>query len=164
MMVAFCITLMFCIGDEEAVANSILPITEVFYSATGSKTASTAMTMMMGFELMIGNFNIVASVARLVWRFASDKGLPFHQHFTYVGRLSTPKLLKPAQTNTDVDPPHTPSPTARTLPRRRRMLPPFTDQSRFGSGLQLAHLAPHNRTIHILPRAHHAPHGAATRR
>jgi amino acid transporter len=33
MMVAFCICLMFCIGDEEAVANSILPITEVFYSA-----------------------------------------------------------------------------------------------------------------------------------
>lgn len=33
MMTAFCICLMFCIGDEEAVANSILPITEVFYSA-----------------------------------------------------------------------------------------------------------------------------------
>ena len=32
----------------------------------------------------VGNSNIVASVARLVWRFASDKGLPFHQHFTYV--------------------------------------------------------------------------------
>lgn len=33
MMVAFCICLMFTIGDEEAVANSILPITEVFFSA-----------------------------------------------------------------------------------------------------------------------------------
>lgn len=33
MMIAFCICLMFCIGDEEAVAKSILPITEVFYSA-----------------------------------------------------------------------------------------------------------------------------------
>jgi hypothetical protein len=88
MMVAFCITLMFCIGDEEAVANSILPITEVFYSATGSKAAATAMTTMMGFVLMIGNFNILASVARLVWRFASDKGLPFHEHFTYVSFIS----------------------------------------------------------------------------
>ncbi|KAI4952851.1 hypothetical protein J4E86_006387 [Alternaria arbusti] len=84
MMVAFCICLMFCIGDEEAVAKSILPITEVFYSATGSKAASTAMTVLMGLQLMVGNFNIVASVARLVWRFASDKGLPFHQHFTYI--------------------------------------------------------------------------------
>ncbi|KAL6157973.1 hypothetical protein ACJQWK_07949 [Exserohilum turcicum] len=84
MMIAFCICLMFCIGDEEAVAKSILPITEVFYSATGSKTASTVMTMLMGLQLMIGNFNIVASVARLVWRFASDKGLPFHEHFTYI--------------------------------------------------------------------------------
>jgi len=42
------------------------------------------MTVLMGLQLMVGNFNIVASVARLVWRFASDKGLPFHQHFTYV--------------------------------------------------------------------------------
>ncbi|KAF2847928.1 amino acid transporter [Plenodomus tracheiphilus IPT5] len=84
MMIAFCICLMFTIGDEEAVANSILPITEVFFSATGSKAASTALTVLMGFQLMIGNFNIVASVARLVWRFASDKGLPFHQHFTYI--------------------------------------------------------------------------------
>ncbi|KAF9701300.1 hypothetical protein EKO04_000141 [Ascochyta lentis] len=84
MMIAFCVCLMFTIGDEEAVAKSILPITEVFYSATKSKTAATAMTVMMGFVLMIGNFNIVASVARLVWRFASDKGLPFHQHFTYI--------------------------------------------------------------------------------
>jgi amino acid transporter len=33
MMVVFCICLMFCIGDEEAVATSMLPITEVFYSA-----------------------------------------------------------------------------------------------------------------------------------
>jgi hypothetical protein len=89
MMIAFCITLMFCIGDEEAVANSILPITEVFYSATKSKAAATAMTTMMGFVLMIGNFNILASVARLVWRFASDKGLPFYEHFTYVSIILT---------------------------------------------------------------------------
>ena len=41
----------------------------------------------MGLQLMIGNFNIVASVARLVWRFASDKGLPFHQHFVYVSLI-----------------------------------------------------------------------------
>lgn len=33
MMFAFCICLMFCVGNEEVVANSILPITEVFYSA-----------------------------------------------------------------------------------------------------------------------------------
>jgi amino acid transporter len=33
LMISFCICLMFCIGDEEAVYNSILPITDVFYSA-----------------------------------------------------------------------------------------------------------------------------------
>jgi amino acid transporter len=33
MQTAFAITLMFCIGDEEAVSNSTLPIIEVFYSA-----------------------------------------------------------------------------------------------------------------------------------
>jgi hypothetical protein len=40
----------------------------------------TVMIVIVG---SLGNFNIVASVARLVWRFASDKGLPFHEHFTY---------------------------------------------------------------------------------
>jgi hypothetical protein len=54
------------------------------YFSTGSKAAATAMTIMIAFVLMIGNFNILASVARLTWRFASDKGLPFHRHFTYV--------------------------------------------------------------------------------
>lgn len=48
------------------------------------------MTVLMGLQLMVGNFNIVASVARLVWRFASDKGLPFNQHFTYVGLTQAP--------------------------------------------------------------------------
>ena len=48
------------------------------------------MMVLMGLQLMVGNFNIVASVARLVWRFASDKGLPFHQHFTYVGLTQAP--------------------------------------------------------------------------
>jgi len=33
MQTAFAITLMFCMGDEEAVSNSTLPIIEVFYSA-----------------------------------------------------------------------------------------------------------------------------------
>jgi amino acid transporter len=33
MQIAFAITLMFCIGNEEAVSNSTLPIIEVFYSA-----------------------------------------------------------------------------------------------------------------------------------
>ncbi|KAI8931379.1 hypothetical protein NX059_011712 [Plenodomus lindquistii] len=84
MMFAFCICLMFTVGDEEAVANSILPMTEVFYSATKSKTASTALTMLMSFLGLIADFNVTASVARLVWRFASDKGLPFHKHFTYI--------------------------------------------------------------------------------
>lgn len=33
MQFAFCICLMFCIGDIEAVSKSVLPIAEVFYSA-----------------------------------------------------------------------------------------------------------------------------------
>jgi amino acid transporter len=33
LMIAFAICIVFCIGDEEAVMNSTLPITEVFYSA-----------------------------------------------------------------------------------------------------------------------------------
>jgi hypothetical protein len=57
--------------------------TNTVFGSTGSKAAATAMTLMIAFVLNIGNFNVLASVARLVWRFASDKGLPFHRHFTY---------------------------------------------------------------------------------
>ena len=84
LMIAFTICLLFCIGDVEAISGSPLPIMEVFLSATGSRTAATIMTIPLGFAVMVGNFNTVASVARLVWKFASDKGLPFHEHFTYV--------------------------------------------------------------------------------
>ncbi|KAH7125504.1 amino acid/polyamine transporter I [Dendryphion nanum] len=85
MQFIFCIVLMFCIGDTEAITrNPFLPITEVFYSATGSKAASTVMVIMMVSICQISNFNVVASVSRLVWAFARDKGLPFNDYFTYI--------------------------------------------------------------------------------
>jgi amino acid transporter len=42
------------------------------------------MVVMMAGICMISNFNVIASVSRLVWAFARDKGLPFHEYFTYV--------------------------------------------------------------------------------
>lgn len=84
MQFCFAITLMFCLGDYEAVTNSTLPITEVFYSATGSKVASTILVLMLVAIVSIANFNGIASVSRLVWAFARDNGLPFSDTFTYI--------------------------------------------------------------------------------
>lgn len=45
------------------------------------------MVVMMAGICMISNFNVVASVSRLVWQFARDKGLPYNEYFTYVSIL-----------------------------------------------------------------------------
>ncbi|KAF2185564.1 amino acid transporter [Zopfia rhizophila CBS 207.26] len=84
MQLGFCICLLFCIGDFEKVSASQLPLVEVYYGATKSKAGATIMVLMHGIIFLVSLFNIFASVSRLVWAFARDKGLPFHNFFTYV--------------------------------------------------------------------------------
>jgi amino acid transporter len=84
MQFAFCITLLFCIGDYEKVSTSPLPLVEVYYAATKSKTAAILLVLMHGSIFSVSLLNIFASVSRLVWAFARDKGLPFSNLFTYV--------------------------------------------------------------------------------
>jgi len=90
MQFVFIIVVLFCIGDYEKVAASGLPIVEVYYAATKSKAAATAMVVVMhGSVIVVAMINILASVSRLTWAFAKDKGLPFHSWFTWVGRVCT---------------------------------------------------------------------------
>lgn len=86
MQFAFMVTVMFCIGDVEQVANTptLLPIIEVYYQATKSKHATNFLVVMMALILFLSLFNIFASVSRLTWAFARDKGLPFSNTFSYV--------------------------------------------------------------------------------
>ncbi|OAL49105.1 amino acid transporter [Pyrenochaeta sp. DS3sAY3a] len=91
MMFVFALCLLYCIGDVEAVTASPLPLVEIFYSSTRSKSVSTGMVLLTSSLVVISCFNVIASVSRLVWAFAKDKGVPFGQHFVNIH----PKLQVP---------------------------------------------------------------------
>ena len=83
---AFIICLLYCLGNYDAVLHSPtgLPIIEVYYEATKSTAATNGFMTMIYIGSMIGNFNVIASVSRLTWAFARDRGLPFSDFFSYV--------------------------------------------------------------------------------
>ena len=86
MLFAFVICLLFTIGDIDKVENTPtgIPLIEVFYQATKSKTATNFLTCMPAIVLSFAVFNSLASVSRLIWTFAKDNGLPFSRYFAYV--------------------------------------------------------------------------------
>ena len=59
--------------------------------STRSKAASTALVLLIVAIVTVATFNGVASVSRLVWAFARDKGLPFSDSFTYVSLCLIPR-------------------------------------------------------------------------
>lgn len=103
MQLGFVICVLYCIGDYDTVAASGLPLIEIYYSATKSKAASTVLVLMHGSIFVVSLLNIFASVSRLVWAFARDKGLPFSHFFTYVSSLMYSLFLRLTM-NTQVHP------------------------------------------------------------
>ncbi|KAF2092459.1 amino acid transporter [Rhizodiscina lignyota] len=86
-ILAFCfiICLMYTMGDlDTALTSTSLPILTVFYNATGSVPATNALMSFIIIVSCIGDFSIFASVSRLTWAFARDRGLPFSDFFAYV--------------------------------------------------------------------------------
>ncbi|KAF2742083.1 amino acid transporter [Sporormia fimetaria CBS 119925] len=88
---AYTIVLMFFIGDEQFVTESASPVIAIFYQATKSKAATTIIVCMHMLVLLVGVFNCIASISRLVWAFARDHGLPADRVLTHVH----PKLQIP---------------------------------------------------------------------
>ena len=84
MLFAFIICLLFCIGDINKVSSAPVPLIETFYEATKSVNATNFLVLMPVIVLFFTQFNVFASVSRLTWTFAKDKGLPFHRTFAYV--------------------------------------------------------------------------------
>ncbi|KAF2667233.1 amino acid transporter [Microthyrium microscopicum] len=86
MLFAFVLTVLYCIGDVTKVMSTptALPLIEVFYEATGSKSATNFLVVMPALVLFGALFNAFASVSRLIWVFAKDQGLPFSRHFAYL--------------------------------------------------------------------------------
>jgi choline transport protein len=83
---AMIITLLFTIGDLEAVATTPTgyPIIQILFQATKSNAATTVLMTLIVAIGIVALFGTLASVSRLVWAFARDGGLPFGQIFTHV--------------------------------------------------------------------------------
>jgi choline transport protein len=89
----FILVLLFCIGNVENALNTPtgFPIIEIFYQATGSVKAATAMQCAITIIGFASNIGVVASVSRLTWAFARDGGLPYSEFFAKVdGKYHVP--------------------------------------------------------------------------
>lgn len=85
MLIIFIVILLFFMGPiTDEVASSSLPLIYVIYNATGSRAATNALFALIIILMFLALFNAFASVSRLVWVFAQDKGLPFSNFFSYV--------------------------------------------------------------------------------
>ena len=86
MAFAFMITILFTLGDPEtALATPTgYPIFQVLYGATKSKAGTTILVACILWNGMVSLFSCLASISRLSWAFARDRGLPFPQFFGYV--------------------------------------------------------------------------------
>ena len=76
------LTVLFCMGPVEDVLASPYPIFTVIQYATGSHTAATVLTCGLLLISLSSNLGGTASIARLTWAWARDKGLP--GYFSYV--------------------------------------------------------------------------------
>ncbi|KAL4738369.1 amino acid/polyamine transporter I [Aspergillus similis] len=83
---AFLVAILFCMGDIDAALSSPTgyPIIEIFRSVTGSRAASSVMTLVVIVTALLATIALIASAARMVWSLARDKALPFHDHLAKV--------------------------------------------------------------------------------
>jgi len=80
------IALLFNIGDIRVALETPtkFPIIEIFYNATHSKPATTAMMAALISTLIFATFGTLASASRLTWAFARDRGFPYSDYFSHV--------------------------------------------------------------------------------
>ncbi|KAK0834061.1 hypothetical protein LTR91_019515 [Friedmanniomyces endolithicus] len=81
----FAICLLFTLGNIKEIlsTNTGYPIIAIFYQATGSKAAATAMMAGIIIIAFSSGFALLASVSRLTFAFARDGGMPFSAFFAY---------------------------------------------------------------------------------
>jgi amino acid transporter len=85
------ITYCFCITDIEKAISSPTgyPFIEVFYQATGSKGATTAMTLIIVVLLIAAGISILATASRQAFAFARDDGMPLPHVWRRVVKVGT---------------------------------------------------------------------------
>ncbi|KAI4125724.1 MAG: hypothetical protein LQ338_004114, partial [Usnochroma carphineum] len=80
-IIAFC----FSVGDVQAVLASPIgvPFIQVFYNATSSKAAASAMTAILMCLTTFASMTTMAASSRQLFAFARDRGVPFSDFFAY---------------------------------------------------------------------------------
>lgn len=112
---AFIICLLYTLGNVDAVLNSTsLPILTVFYGATNSVGATNVLMVFIIIVSIVGDFSVFASVSRLTWAFARDRGLPFSEFFAYVSNRFE-RFQYAFLTSVRSDPPYPQNPNESTL-------------------------------------------------
>jgi len=88
------ITILFCMGDPTTVSQTPfgLPIVQILLDSTGSPASTTAIMFFILFVGVVAVFSTLASVSRLTWAFARDKGLPFSNFFGKVMKIAAPPI------------------------------------------------------------------------
>ncbi len=71
------------------------PIIQILYNSTGSTAATTVLMTFLIFIGVVAVFSSLASVSRLTWAFARDKGLPFSNFFGQVWLSHNPQTQGP---------------------------------------------------------------------
>lgn len=81
--VVIVIVLLFCIGDPVKALETPTgyPVIEILREATGSSAGATVLMLMLSWNGLVALFSSLASVSRLTWAFAKDRGLPFPEFF-----------------------------------------------------------------------------------
>lgn len=77
------VVLLLCIGDPVAAIESPTgyPVIEILRQATGLTAGATVLMVMLSWNGLVALFSSLASVSRLTWAFARDRGLPFPNFF-----------------------------------------------------------------------------------
>ncbi|KAE9961348.1 hypothetical protein EG327_004581, partial [Venturia inaequalis] len=85
------ITYCFCITDLETTLASPTgyPFITVFYNATGSKGATTAMTLIIIILILSAGVSLLATASRQAFAFARDEGLPWPRVWSKVVKVGT---------------------------------------------------------------------------
>ncbi|TGJ81469.1 hypothetical protein E0Z10_g7296 [Xylaria hypoxylon] len=86
--IAFILVILFCITDAETVLTTAtkMPITELIFQATGSRAATTVLTLVLAVCFVNGTNGLYAM--------ARDKGVVYHDYFAHI----TPGLDVPVRT------------------------------------------------------------------
>jgi choline transport protein len=78
------ITYCFCLGDLQVLDSPFGAYIQVFYNATQSTRATSAMVILLISILIFSNVTMIATASRQLFAFARDEAIPFHDWFAHV--------------------------------------------------------------------------------